>query len=480
MIIYNSLSKKKEKLKSIKESSLKIYSCGPTVYNYAHIGNLRTYIMQDLFIKTFLALGYEVKTVMNITDVGHLTGDSDYGEDKMLVAAREAKMRVKDLALFYEDKFFQDCEKLNILRANYTPRVTENMDKIISFIEKIENAGFTYQNENLYFETEKYKAYGKMSNLYKSKEEQARVEKDKLKKSQRDFGLWFTKSKFENHILTWDSKWGCGYPGWHVECSALSYEFLGEHFDIHFGGIDHISTHHTNEIAQSECALGIKNWVNYFVHMEFLLMKNKKVSKSDRSFLTLDKLVEMGFSALEYRYFCISSHYRKQLTFTTENMINAKNTYTSIINLILNIPECIEFAKNETKVYKDFDNFNLSSEGKSYLTLFYDALSDDLNTPKALSVLFQILNSNLKGKDKLVLLIEMDKVFSLSLFESVLKKYNYNSNIKISPEEKLMLEKRIEYKKNKNFEEADKIREYFKNKGIALIDKGNTIILERI
>ena len=560
MIVYNSLSKKKEKLISSEKFKLKIYSCGPTVYDYAHIGNLRTYIMQDLFIKTFIAIGYQVETVLNITDLGHLVGDCDLGEDKMQVSAREKKMEVTELALFYEKKFFQDSDKLNIKRANYNPKVSENMDCIIKFIEKLEDLGFVYKNENLYFDTSKHKNYGKMSNLYNSFNEKNRVELDPLKKNQKDFALWFLKSKYENHVLKWDSKWGLGYPGWHIECSALSYKFLGEHFDIHFGGIDHISTHHVNEIAQSESAFNTDNWVNYFIHMEFLIMENKKISKSSGDFLTLDKLIEMGFSPLEYRYFCLSSNYRKQLAFSFESMNFAKNSYNSLLNLILKIKDFKFLLKNNTEVYenfqknytevgmklnnilnkyvfekkeidlkkiklkdisvkslstkylneleekntnlnqmkiskelikillflyekqnelnlKDYKKYKFSYMSLAYLLAFYNALTDDLNTSKALSVFRELLNCEIENIEKIFLIYYVDKIFSLSLLENASKKANFV--IVLNEEEKSMIKKRLEYKKNKNFKEADKIREYFKNKGIDLIDTKNGSILKK-
>src|SRR5574344_24749 len=341
MEIYNTLTKKLDEFVP-NGKTVKMYTCGPTVYNYAHIGNLRTYISEDIFEKSLKYLGYDVERCMNITDVGHLVSDADSGEDKMNVAAKRENKSVLDIARFYTDAFFNDLNKLNIKKPDIISNATDNIDEYIKIISKLMDDGFAYQaNGNVFFNTEKYNDYYKLSGrtkenlLIASRED---VEEDKYKINPADFGLWFTNSKFDNQELKWDSPWGIGYPGWHIECSCISMVYLGEYLDIHCGAIDAIFPHHTNEIAQSECYLNHK-WCNYWVHMEFLNDATGKMSKSKGEFLTLTLLEEKGFKPVEYRYFCLGSYYRKVLVFTYDALYTAQTAYNKLINKIKLIKE---------------------------------------------------------------------------------------------------------------------------------------------
>jgi cysteinyl-tRNA synthetase len=338
--IYNTLTRKKEELIPIEEGKIRLYTCGPTVYNFAHIGNLRTYIFEDVLKKSLKYAGYDVRHVMNITDVGHLESDGDSGEDKMALGAEREKKTVWEIARFYEDAFLKDCGKLNIERPTIVSRATEHIEDMIKLIRILEEKGFTYEaNGNIYYSIDKFKDYNKLANLSMEElEAGSRVDIDPHKRNPLDFVLWFTNSKFTNQIMQWDSPWGKGFPGWHLECSAMSIKYLGERIDIHCGGVDHIPVHHTNEIAESEGALGHK-WVNYWMHGEFLVLNNEKMSKSSGDFLTLSKLIEKGYSPLDYRYFCMQSRYRKQLLFNFENLTEAQKSLKKLRNKIANIAD---------------------------------------------------------------------------------------------------------------------------------------------
>src|SRR5574344_1158294 len=330
--LYNTMGRKLEEFKPITEGFCGFYGCGPTVYNYAHIGNLRAYFFLDILDRTLEYLGYSKKHVMNITDIGHLSGDNDDGEDKMLKTANEKHQSVLEIAKFYTDAFFSDIDKLNIKRPDVVCKATEHVNEMIELIKKIEANGHTYMSGgNLYYDVTTYPDYGKLACLnLNDLKAGARIEVDSNKKNPCDFVLWFTKSKYENQAMMWDSPWGRGYPGWHVECSAMSMKYLGEHFDIHCGGIDAIPVHHTNEIAQSEAATG-KTWVNYWCHGEFLLNDKGKMSKSSGEFLTLPVLVSHGYDALDYRYFCLTGHYRTQLKFSYEALDHARSARERLV-----------------------------------------------------------------------------------------------------------------------------------------------------
>ena len=369
MKIYNTLSKKVEEFIPYEEKKVKMYTCGPTVYHYAHIGNLRTYIFEDIFEKTLKYLGYDVKRVMNITDVGHLSSDADTGEDKMLKGAEREHKTVYEIADFYTKAFFNDTEKLNIKKPEIVEKASAHIETYIKMITKLLDTGYAYiANGNVYFDVSKATDYYKLSG---KKEEDLMigvrddVEEDKNKKNPADFVLWFTSSKFENQAMKWDSPWGVGYPGWHIECSGISYEYLGEYLDIHCGGVDNIFPHHTNEIAQTEGFVGHK-WCNYWVHGEHLNDSTGKMSKSKGEFLTLSLLESKGYNPLVYRLFCLESHYRKQLVFSYDAMDNTKKIYEKLLNKIKQI-------KENKDGELDFDIIN------KYDEQFKEAISNDLN-----------------------------------------------------------------------------------------------------
>jgi len=447
MKIYNTLTKKKEELKTIEKNKVKLYTCGPTVYNYAHIGNLRTYVFEDTLVKTLMYLGYKVKHAMNITDVGHLTSDADEGEDKMLTAAKRENKGPLEIARYYEGVFFEDLKKLNIKKADIVCRATEEIDTMIDLIKTLEKKGYTYvENGNVYFDTEKFDTYGDFANLDMENGAVSRVELDEHKKNPRDFVLWFTKSKFENHILEWDSPWGKGYPGWHIECSAMSIKYLGEFIDIHCGGIDHVKIHHTNEVAQSEAALGHK-WVNYWMHGEFINDKDGKMSKSKGDFLTIKLLEDKGFDPLVYRYYLLESRYRKQLTFSFDQLEKAKETYSKLKNKIADLNE-------DGEVQKEIYN--------KYVESFKNAIGDDLNTSNAITLIYDVLKENTNNITKRLIIKEIDKVLSLDLFKKETDSLN-------DEEQKLMDERKLA-RENKDYAKSDEIRDKLLDSGIIIKD----------
>lgn len=454
--LYNTLTREKDEFMPIKEGKVGMYTCGPTVYNYAHIGNLRTYIFEDALKKSLEYVGYKVKHVMNVTDVGHLQSDSDEGEDKMALGASREKKTVWEIAKFYEDAFFTDCEKLNIKRPNVVCRATEHIEDMIKFIQKLEDKGYTYEaNGNVYFEIDKFKDYTKLANLSIDElEAGSRIEIDPNKKNPLDFVLWFTNSKFANQIMQWDSPWGRGFPGWHLECSTMSVKYLGENIDIHCGGIDHIPVHHTNEIAQSEAALGHK-WVNYWVHGEFLVLDGGKMSKSSGDFLTVSRLEEEGFSPLDYRYFCLQSRYRKQLVFSFESLEDAKKGYRALKKKISSIISDIgeNLAIDMSKI-------------EAYNKKFIDQLSDDLNIANAFTVLNEVVkDSDLNNKEKAYLIESFDKVFSLDLMKIEKEVKNVDEAL-INQ----LIEDRNEARKTKNYSKADEIRNQLLAMNIEILD----------
>ncbi len=459
MKLYNTLTRKIEEFIPHDEI-VKMYTCGPTVYHYAHIGNLRSYLEEDLLEKTLNYLGYQVKRVMNITDVGHLTSDADTGEDKMLKGAKREHKSVLDIANFYTEAFFNDCKDLNIKKPNTVVKATSLISEYIKIITKLMDTGYAYSNNgNIYFDTSKLKDYYTLTN---HKEEDMlvgvrdSVEEDKNKKNKTDFVLWFTKSKFEAQELKWDSPFGVGYPGWHIECSGISLKYLGEYLDIHCGGVDNIFPHHTNEIAQSEAYLGHK-WCNYWFHVEHLNDKNGKMSKSNGDFLTISLLKEKNYNPLSYRYMVLASHYRKPLEFSFEALNQAQNTYLKLKNKISTLN-----SKNYIIEEALFNNYNEK---------FKKCLEDDLNTASALTVLYDVLKSNLNDKTKLELIKNFDKVLSLDLIEE---------EIKISPEVGELIELRNKYKNEKNYLEADKIRDKLLNLGYKILDTRDGIKIEKI
>ena len=452
MYIYNTLTRKVEKFIPREEGKVKMYTCGPTVYSYAHIGNMRNYIGHDILEKTLNYLGYEVTRCMNITDVGHLTSDSDSGEDKMLKASKKEKKSSYEIADFYTKAFFKDCELLNINKPQYISKATDNIDEYIKIITKLLEKGYAYESGgNIYFDTTKLDDYYVLTN---HKEDEMvvgvreGVEEDYKKKNQNDFVLWFTNSKFENHELMWDSPFGKGYPGWHIECSAIAIKYLGEYLDIHCGAIDNIFPHHTNEIAQSESYLG-HNWCNYWIHNEWLLDETGKISKSKGAILTISKLYEEGYNPLAFRFMCLNSHYKKQLVFSYDALKKAEETLNKLKNKILSITTDNNYSEDDFNKYND---------------IFKKALSDNINTSNAITILYDVLKADIGNNTKLKLIESFDKVLSLDL----LKK----NKIDIELEDKVnkLIEERNNYKNEKNYEKADELRNEINKLGFDILD----------
>ncbi len=462
MKLYNTLSRSIEDFKPIDEKMVKMYTCGPTVYNYAHLGNLRTYIHEDILVKTLKYLGYNVKRVMNVTDVGHLESDADEGEDKMLKGAKRENKTVWEVAQYYKDAFFSDIEKLNIENPDVVARATDYIEDYIKFIKGLEEKGYTYiANGNVYFDITKVDDYTKLSGMDLDQLKTASredVSVDIHKKSPQDFVLWFTKSKFENQAMKWDSPWGIGYPGWHIECSVISLKNLGDQMDIHCGGVDHIPVHHTNEIAQTESYTG-KPWVKYWWHGEFLIDQEGKMSKSRGEFLTLSLVEKKGYKPLSYRYFVLNSHYRKQLAFSFDSLASAENAYMKL--------------KNRVKAIKDgtgsdLSSVELSESANKFKEEFKGCLEDDLNTANAITVLFNMLKSDdVNSAEKIKLVEDFDQVLSLDLLKEDEVEEIHDDMVEYVEE---MIAKRQEAKKNKNYQLADEIRAELLEKGIALED----------
>jgi len=452
MKLYNTLTRKIEEFIPNEEGIVKLYTCGPTVYHFAHIGNLRTYLQEDILEKTLTYFGYKVDRVMNITDVGHLTSDADTGEDKMLKGAKRENKTVLDIAKFYTDAFFKDCADLNIAKPKTIIPATSMIDSYIEIVKTLIDRDYAYfSNGNVYFDTSKVDNYYVLSN---HNEEDLMVgvrddvTEDKAKKNKTDFVLWFTKSKFEDQELKWDSPWGVGYPGWHIECSGISMKYLGEYLDIHCGGVDNIFPHHTNEIAQSESYLGHK-WCNYWFHVEHLNDKRGKMSKSNGDFLTVSLLKEKGYNPLSYRYMVLSSHYQKPLEFSFENLDGAEQAYLKLKARISRL------SRKESDVNKTiYDEYN---------NRFMESLGNNLNTSFALTVLYDLLKEDVNDYTKILLIKEFDKVLSLDLLVEDTKK-------ELDEEILSLIEKRNEYKKNKNYQEADNIRDELLKRGIKLVD----------
>lgn len=464
MKLYNTRSRMIEEFVPNNKDVVTLYTCGPTVYHFAHIGNLRTYIMEDVLEKALNFVGYNVKRVMNITDVGHLTSDGDTGEDKMLKGAKREHKSVMDIAKYYTDCFKEDCNKLNIKWPETVIPATSMIDYYINFIEELIKKGYAYfANGNVYFDTSKLKDYYVLSNhvlddLMEGVREGVSI--DSNKKNKNDFVLWFTKSKFDSQELKWDSPWGLGYPGWHIECSCISIKYLGEYLDIHCGGVDNIFPHHTNEIAQAESYLGHK-WGDYWFHTEHLNDSTGKMSKSKGEFLTVSLLKEKGYNPLSYRFLCLQSHYRKQMIFTFESLNTAENAYKKLLNRVANL-------KNNGVVDKNIKEM--------YITKFKETLEDDLNTSNSLTVLYEVLKSDINDATKRELVLEFDKILSLDLIKN--NTNDVDSNKKKYIQE--MIEKRELAKREKNYVLADEIRNKLNEEGIVLKDTREGTIYEVI
>ena len=455
--LYNTLTKSVDEFVPNEEGKVAMYTCGPTVYHFAHIGNLRSYIMEDVLEKYLRYVGYDVKRVMNITDVGHLTSDGDTGEDKMLKGAKREHKTVMDIARFYTDAFMADCEKLSIKRPDVVEPATNCIPEFIHMIEVLLEKGYAYiAGENVYFDTSKLDNYYVLSS---QNEEDLQVgvredvEEDTNKRNKTDFVLWFTKSKFDNQELKWDSPWGVGYPGWHIECSCISMKHLGEYMDIHCGGVDNIFPHHTNEIAQSEAYIGHK-WCNYWFHVNHLNTKNGKMSKSKGEFLTVSLLEEKGYNPMAYRFFCLQSHYRKPLEFSWDALDNVVSAYNKLVKRIANLSTDGEVDTAACEEWK---------------MKFAEALSHDINTSSAITVLYDMLKADLSDATKRVLVQSMDEVLSLQLEKAWEEKgADVDDELASYVEEKI--EERKEAKKAKDFAKADAIREELLAKGIVLKD----------
>lgn len=464
---YNTLTKKVETVIPNVDGKIAMYTCGPTVYHFAHIGNLRSYIMEDVLEKTLRYLGYDVKRVMNITDVGHLSSDADTGEDKMLSGAKREHKTVMEIAKFYTDAFFEDCKKLNIKRPDVVEPATNCISEFIHMIEVLLEKGYAYvAGGNVYFDTSKLKEYY----VFNTQSENELlvgvrddVTEDENKKNKNDFVLWFTKSKFEDQALKWDSPWGVGYPGWHIECSCISMKHLGEYMDIHCGGVDNIFPHHTNEIAQSESYLGHK-WCNYWFHVNHLKTNGGKMSKSKGEFLTVSLLEEKGYNPMVYRMFCLQSHYRKPLEFSYEALDNVATAYEKLLKRIKAIPEEGEVNADQVAAYHE---------------KFGEAVGNDMNTSMGLTIVYDLLKEDFSGATKRAILADLDTVLSLEL-----TKPWEDAGEEVDEELSAFVEgkiaERAAAKKAKDFAKADAIRDELKAKGILIKDTREGVVWEKI
>ncbi len=461
MKLYNSATRTKEEFVPNHPDIVKMYTCGPTVYHYAHIGNLRSYIMEDILEKYLRYLGYNVKRVMNITDVGHLSSDADTGEDKMLKGAKREHKTVMEIAKFYTDAFFDDCAKLNIKTPDVVEPATNCIDEYIKIISKLMDTGYAYfAGGNVYFDTSKLEKYYVFNDFDADDLDvgvREGVEEDTNKRNKNDFVLWFTKSKFEDQALKWDSPWGVGYPGWHIECSGISMKHLGDDLDIHCGGIDNAFPHHTNEIAQSESYLGHK-WCNYWMHVHHLNTTSGKMSKSSGEFLTVSLLQEKGYDPLAYRFFCLQSHYRKNLVFSWENLDNAESAFEKLIARI----SSLKSGDGEVDA-------TVLAELKARFT---DALDNDLNTSLAVTALYDALKAKTNDATKLAAVDDFDRVLSLSLIEKAEELRKKSAEPEEEHDERIeaLLAERAAAKKAKNYAEADRIRDMLAAEGITIID----------
>ncbi len=505
--LYNTMGRKMEEFKPITAGYCGFYGCGPTVYNYAHIGNLRAYVFLDVLDKTLQLLGYKIKHVMNITDVGHLTGDSDEGEDKMKKTAAERHQSVLEVAKFYTDAFISDIDALNIRHPDVICKATEHIAEMIDLIKQIEANGHTYMaGGNLYFDISTYDDYGKLANL-NLEELKAGAGKRKVvvvdenKRNPGDFVLWFTKSKFEDQAMTWDSPWGRGYPGWHIECSAMSMKYLGKHFDIHTGGIDHVPVHHTNEIAQSEGSFDEAErakgpWVNYWLHNEFLILEGGKMSKSSGHFITLQtslpaekgfSLKDKGFSPLDYRFFLLGGHYRKQLVFSLEALESAKSGRAALNSRVAKLISKANADENLGLTKENFESVLAKNDYKGEnFEKFCAGLENDLATPVAMASLQKESNGkgNVKASDALAAIFKMDEVLSLDVIKNafeVLEQQQKENDSSIdlhaddpeADEINALVMERTEAKKNKDFARADEIRNLLDSRGVLIVDTPN-------
>ena len=482
MYLYNSATHKKEEFKTHTPGHVEMYTCGPTVYHFAHIGNLRSYIMEDVLEKFLRYAGYDVNRVMNITDVGHLTSDADEGEDKMLKGAKREHKTVMEIAQFYTDAFFADCEKLNIKRPDVVQPATGLIDDYIHIVSTLIDKGFAYlAGGNVYFDTSKLSRYYIFNDH--NEEDLAvgvreGVEEDTNKKNKNDFVLWFTKSKFEDQALKWDSPWGVGYPGWHIECSGISMKYNGEYLDLHCGGVDNAFPHHTNEIAQSESYLG-HPWCTHWAHVAHLNTTDGKMSKSKGEFLTVSLLEEKGYDPLVYRFFCLQSHYRKALVFTWENLDNAQGAFNKLLKKIAAL--------------KIDDGAVDEAVAAQYKQKFIEQMGNDLNTSMGVTALYDVLKAQTNDMTKRTVIADFDSVLGLKLLEkadAIREKEakaaatqaagGYTVTGEGDPAIDALVMARYEAKKAKNFAEADRIRDELKAQGIEIVDAKDGATWKRV
>ena len=448
---FNTLSRTKEELHPIENGKVRLYTCGPTVYNYAHIGNLRTYVFEDVLRRTLEVAGYDVRHVMNVTDVGHLESDADVGEDKMMLASRRESRSPWEIARYYEDAFFRDCAALGIKPPGIRSRATEHIDEIIAFIVELEKRGHAYVVDgNVYFDVATYPPYAELAHLVLDQEgEGARVEADPRKRNQVDFVLWFSHSKYPNQIMKWDSPWGVGFPGWHIECSVMGSKYLGDRIDIHCGGIDHIPVHHTNERAQSEARFGHR-WVNIWMHGEFLNLDGAKMAKSLGGFVTLSGLVEQGFEPMHYRYFCLGARYRHPLRFSSQALSGARSAFESLKNRVIGWKLFPDKGRSDARV-------------ESYRERFWAAVFDDLDTPGALAVMWEMVKDpELSSRVRLDLMTDFDRLlgFNVDAFHRPT----------VSADHARLIATREDARKSGDWATADAIRARLREAGIQIKD----------
>ncbi len=463
--LYNTMGRELQVFTPREEGKVGLYCCGPTVYNYAHIGNLRTYVFEDILRRVLERLGLSVKHVMNVTDVGHLTDDGDEGEDKMLVGARERGMTVWEIAAHFTEAFMSDTRKLNIREPHIVSRATEHIGEMQELISRLESAGHTYEAEgNVYYSIDSFPSYGSLALLDRADlQAGARIEVDSAKRNPRDFVLWFTKGKFEHQAMQWDSPWGRGYPGWHLECSAMSMKYLGEQFDIHCGGVDHINVHHTNEIAQSEGATG-EPWVNYWLHGEFLIMPSGRMGKSKGNALTLATLEENGYDPLDYRYFLLGAHYRTQLSFSWEAMDAARRARRSLVEQLASLRRDAGALTSTGDIAGRQPGSAQALEVRDRID---DAFADDLNATKALGLLRAFLKrDDVPAIDRLAVALDADTVFGLQL--DALSHQDVDQEI--APHLLAMIKEREQARESRDFAAADRLREELKAAGVVIED----------
>lgn len=447
--LYNTLTRSKAPIAPIVPGRISLYTCGPTVYNYAHIGNLRTYVFEDILRRTLDACTFDVHHVMNVTDVGHLESDADDGEDKLNKASRAQKQSPEEIARFYEAAFFDDCKKLGLVPPSHVCRASEHIPEIIAFIRQLEAKGYTYTVDgNVYFRIAKFPTYCDFARLQRDElQAGARVEVDQRKEDAHDFVLWFSQSKFPNQIMQWDSPWGRGFPGWHIECSVMASKYLGERIDIHCGGIDHIPVHHTNEIAQAEACFGHR-WVNVWLHGEFLIIDKSKMAKSGGNFITLKTVTDAGYLPQHYRYFCFGAHYRSELTFSWDALTAARNAFENLRNRI------ISWKLNPSKGTTDI---------AAHQSRFWDAMRDDLDMPKALATLWDAAkDSALASSAKLELIRDMDRILGFDV--------DHLERPTLAPDVQSIVTQREAARAAKDWATADQLRQALLEKGVQLKD----------